>query len=79
MCIRDSWKSVKGIIVGNYSNTENKEFDSLLNRFANKWRLPFIKCDDFGHGEFQAILPIGIECEINADRGTVEFKESFTK
>lgn len=73
------WKSVKGIIVGNYSNTENKEFDSLLNRFANKWRLPFIKCDDFGHGEFQAILPIGIECEINADRGTVEFKESFTK
>lgn len=72
------WKSIKGILAGNYSSTENEEFDRLLKRFADKWRLPFIKCDDFGHGEFQAILPIGLDCEINADRGTIEFKESFT-
>ncbi|MCQ2449752.1 MAG: LD-carboxypeptidase [Clostridia bacterium] len=71
------FESVAGVIIGNYSTENNPEFTHVIQRFATDWDIPFVKCDDFGHGEFQAVFPIGATAELNADIGTITFSESF--
>lgn len=74
----DFFKTVCGIIIGNYSEKYSPDFMRVIKRFADKRCIPFIKCDDFGHGKNQAILPIGIKASIDAGNKKIQFRESFT-
>lgn len=51
--------SVSGLIFGHYSEQLNHDLLNRLRRFGNKYNIPVIYCDDFGHGKNHAILPIG--------------------
>ena len=50
---------VSGLIFGHYSTTLNEHLLSRLARFGQKYNVPVVYCDDFGHGVNHAILPIG--------------------
>ena len=51
--------SVCGLIFGHYSESLNIDLLNRLQRFGDKYNIPVVYCDDFGHGQNHAILPIG--------------------
>lgn len=50
---------VAGLLFGHYSSPTNAYLLERLRRLGEKWHIPVAYCDDFGHGENHAILPIG--------------------
>ena len=60
-CIAQSklFGSVKALVFGQYRNGEQDEIVQIIKRFGDKFKIPVFKCDDFGHCENNAILPIG--------------------
>jgi muramoyltetrapeptide carboxypeptidase len=68
-------KCVSGLIFGHYSDEESPVINDILARVASKYDIPTVRCDDFGHYINNAILPIGISAEVDADKSTLVFKE----
>lgn len=69
---------VDGLIFGHYDEKPQPEIAKILRRFGERHGIPVAWCDDFGHGENQAILPIGAKAYLDADEGTLAFLESLT-
>lgn len=59
---------VKGLLFGHYSAPVNERLLQRLRIFGEKHGIPVCYCDDFGHGENHAILPIGARVRLDADR-----------
>jgi len=57
---------VSGLIFGHYATEYYAEIDDILKRISAKYNIPVVKCDDFGHGENNAVLPIGITATLDA-------------
>jgi muramoyltetrapeptide carboxypeptidase len=68
---------VTGLIFGHYSEEASPILNSILLRLASKYKIPTVKCDDFGHGINNAIIPMGINAEIDTERCSLSYKESF--
>ena len=68
---------VDGLIFGHYDEKPQPEIEKILKRFGERHGIPVVWCDDFGHGENQAILPIGAEAHLDADEETLTFLESL--
>lgn len=68
---------VDGLIFGHYDGKPQPEMEEVLRRFGERYGIPVVWCDDFGHGENQAILPIGVEARFDAGEGTLTFLESL--
>lgn len=68
---------VTGLIFGNYSEEPQPILIDILKRFSAKYDIPAVKCDDYGHGKNNAIIPIGIDAELDTEKGSLVFKESF--
>lgn len=65
--------SVRGLLFGHYSKTPHPELYARIGRIGEKYGIPAVYCDDFGHGDNHAILPIGTEAELDADAQTLRF------
>jgi len=74
-CIEQSpfINNVSGLMFGSFSEEINANLMSRLKRFGEKYNVPVIYCDDFGHGKNHAILPIGRNAKLNATAQTLEF------
>lgn len=68
-------KSVTGMIFGHYSEEESPIINEILLRLSTKYNIQAIKCDDFGHGVNNAIIPIGINAEMDTEKRLLSFKE----
>lgn len=55
----DFMKSVTGLIFGNFSDSPCPDLYARLKLLGERHHIPVVYCDDFGHGENKAILPIG--------------------
>ncbi len=66
-------KNVKGLIFGHYSDKRPDTLLGTLARFGEKYDIPVIYTDDFGHGSSNAVFPIGAEAELDADSGAIMF------
>jgi muramoyltetrapeptide carboxypeptidase len=60
------FRNVRGLLFGHYSVNESQELNERLARFGEKNRIPVVYCDDFGHGNNHAILPIGVRARLDA-------------
>lgn len=67
---------VTGLLFGHYSTEENEQVDEILRRFADKYNIPAVHCEDFGHGANNAIFPLGAGATLDADNLTFQFTES---
>ena len=56
-----------------WQRRSREAWGEVLTRFADAHRVPLLKNDDFGHGERNAILPIGRRARMDADAGTLAF------
>jgi len=63
--------SVKGFLFGCYSDTEHPELYDRIRRLADRWHIPAAYTDDFGHGQYHAVLRIGHEAAIDTEKGTL--------
>jgi muramoyltetrapeptide carboxypeptidase len=69
------FEQVTGVIMGHYGDA-SEEVTQILHRLAERHHVPVIRCEDFGHGENNAILPIGIKATLDTDSGTLTFLEN---
>ena len=60
--------SVTGVIFGNYADHPCPNLYARLKLLGERHGIPVVYCDDFGHGENHAILPIGRRAQLDADR-----------
>jgi len=65
--------AVSGLLFGSYSETIHSDLMARLKRFGEKYHVPVVYCDDFGHGKNHAILPIGCTAVLDADAKTMKF------
>lgn len=69
-------KHVSGVIFGHYSVQDHPQIDEILRRFGEKFGIPVVRCEDFGHGANNAVLPIGVRASLDAENCTFIFEES---
>lgn len=70
---QDFIQCVAGLVFGHYSEPVNVQLLDRLKRFGEKYRVPVAYCDDFGHGENHAILPIGRRVRLDDSQGTLTY------
>lgn len=63
---------VGGVIFGGYGEGEEAVLE-ILARKSQSVGIPFVKCSDFGHGENNAIFPIGANGVLDADKQELTF------
>jgi muramoyltetrapeptide carboxypeptidase len=69
-------RNVTGLLFGCYSKNVPEDLLRSLTRFGEKHRIPVVYTDDFGHGARHAILPIGIEAELDATSQRMMFRDA---
>ena len=65
--------NVVGLIFGHYANELPEELLPCIERFGERNNIPTVYTDDFGHGKNHAILPIGVEASLDADKQSLVF------
>lgn len=73
---RGVFENADALIFGHYSDAENTLIDDILRRIGDKYRIPVARCEDFGHGSNNAVLPIGIHAALDTDKEILTFTES---
>lgn len=66
-------ENINGLLFGNYSDTLSGELLERLKRFGETHNIPVAYCDDFGHGENHAILPVGVQAIMNTNDNSLTF------
>lgn len=72
-CIEQSpfMKTVKGLVFGHFAGHPCPDLYARLKLLGQRHHIPVVYCDDFGHGENHAILPIGRAARLDADRAAL--------
>lgn len=70
------FKNVTGLIFGHYSDREQPLIDDILYRIGIRHDIPVVRCEDFGHGTNNAILPIGIKAGLETETNHFTFCEN---
>jgi len=65
---------VSGLFFGHYSDNVPTDLLQRLERFGDKYNVPVVYCDDFGHQTEHSILPVGVNAKLNAHEQTLLFK-----
>lgn len=66
-------KQVTGLLFGHYSDPVNDQLLKRLTILGQRLSIPVAYCDDFGHGDHHAILPIGIRARMDTDAQTLTY------
>lgn len=64
---------VVGLLFGHYGDPTDTQLLERLTRLGHKWNIPVAYCDDFGHGENHALLPIGVRARLDTDAQTLTY------
>lgn len=67
------FRCVSGLIFGHYSEKPSPLIDGILARIADRYDIPVVRTEDFGHGRYHTILPIGMPAELHAEGENVRF------
>lgn len=68
-------RNVRGLLFGHYSINSQPILLDILKRFGDRYNIPVVKSDDFGHGSNNAILPIGISAQLDTKNLSLTFLE----
>lgn len=72
---RGVFETVTGLIFGHFSTKEYPQIDDILRRIGEKYSIPVVRSEDFGHGRYQSIFPIGVRARLDTENDTFEFLE----
>lgn len=66
-------RNVRGLVFGHYSDNVPDTLIQRLRRFGEKYGVPVVYTDDFGHYTKHSILPIGVNASLDADAQRLDF------
>ena len=66
-------RQVTGLLFGHYGYPTDEQLLERLTRLGQKWHIPVAYCDDFGHGDSHAILPIGVKARMDVDHQSLTY------
>ncbi|MDR1688554.1 MAG: hypothetical protein LBS21_08095 [Clostridiales bacterium] len=66
-------RSVTALIFGHFSVNVPPDLLRVLQRFGERHNIPVVYTDDFGHGNRHAVLPIGVNAELNTSNDKAAF------
>lgn len=71
----------KAILIGNYAPSDKPYpiISDIFRRMGEKYHIPVVRCDDFGHGGNNAVLPIGVTATLNTKTQSLHFEENILK
>lgn len=69
----DFMDSMTGLVFGNYADHPCPNLYARLGLLGRRRHIPVVYCDDFGHGENHAILPIGRRARLDAGKGELAY------
>lgn len=69
----DWMASVTGLLFGHYSAKPQPYLMARLRRLGERWHIPVAYCDDFGHGERHAVLPIGRMARLDTEKRVLRY------
>ena len=74
-CIEQSpfMKTVTGLLFGNFADHPCPNLYARLKLLGERHHIPVVYCDDFGHGENHAILPIGQRARLDGEEKTLAY------
>ncbi len=69
----------KAILVGNYAPADKPYpiISDIYRRMGDKYNIPVVRCDDFGHGGNNAVLPIGVRATLDTNNASLTFLENI--
>ena len=75
---------IKGAIVGYVKGLQEEvnvkiQMEDILLRVSKDYSFPILKCDDFGHKNSNAIMPIGVRVKLDADNCVIRILEPDIK
>ena len=65
--------NISGLLFGHYSENNCPYLLERLKRFGEKYNIPVVYCDDFGHGKNHAIIPVGGRAQLDTNNNTMTF------
>lgn len=66
-------RQATGLLFGHYSAPVSEPLLERLTRLGQRHGIPVAYCDDFGHGENQAIFPIGASVQLDTVKQTLTY------
>lgn len=75
----DFMRSVTALIFGNYADRPCPDLYARLRLLGERWGIPVVYCDDFGHGANHAVLPIGRRAVLDANDLTLCYQSNDDK
>jgi len=70
------FKKVKGLLWGYYDAVPQPLIDDILKRIGDKYDIPVVRCEDYGHCIRSGLIPIGVRAKLDAGAGTLTMLES---
>ena len=67
------FRRVKGVLFGLYADEPNEYVLQRMERLGRRHGIPVAYCEDFGHGENNAIFPLGAAAELDTREGTLRY------
>ncbi len=61
------WPHVKGMIAGYEELTPNEYAEGIFRRIGERYGIPVLRSEDYGHGALHTVLPIGGQVVLDAD------------
>ena len=61
------FEKIKGIWIGNYEHESGITLEKIVMDVLDKTNIPIIKSDNFGHGTFKTVIPIGTKARIDTN------------
>ena len=72
---RGVFETVTGLVFGHFAIKEYPEIDAILRRIGEKYGIPVVRCEDFGHGTYQSVFPLGVRARFDTEKNDFEFLE----
>lgn len=72
-------KRIKGLLIGDYNNDFEVNFEDILLPILDDFDFPIVKCHDFGHGGVNLVLPIGANVKLDGDNSQLILLEDVIK
>lgn len=67
---------ISGLLLGYYNSQEKINFEDIILDVTNDYEFPIVKCDDFGHTANNIVLPIGLNCILDANKCELFYEEN---
>lgn len=69
------FENISGLLIGNYDTKDDVTLEKIVLEIVKEYDFPILKCEDFGHTASNIVLPIGLDCTLDANKCILTYNE----